>query len=408
MSLEVNTLFLLTIDVEAILGLLLLLVWVQNSRVIAVAWWASAHLMRALSVTLYGFYGSVPDLISIDLANVLLFSAFGVTWNGARVFNGNKALPGSLIAGAALWLLASQWPGFEMSTEMRGQLSAMIIATYAWLTAYEFWRGRSEPLVSRWPAISLFFTHGALFLLRTPLTALVRGKEADSVLSSAWLSVLSLEAFLMTIATAFILLAMSKERTELRHKTAAMIDPLTGLLNRRAFVQDAEALLLQQVARDRPIGVLLVDLDNFKSINDRFGHPVGDKVLQVFAKTARGGLRQTDLVGRLGGEEFIVILADAGHDNAFLVADRLRNAFAVNAAVVDGQALHATMSIGVSVIVDPRQSLAELMKLADQALYLAKARGRNRVEVAAFEPVLRDDEVPVALVPAGRASERAA
>jgi diguanylate cyclase (GGDEF)-like protein len=283
----------------------------------------------------------------------------------------------------------------------------MIIATYAWLTAYEFWRGRSEPLVSRWPAISLFFTHGALFLLRTPLTALVRGKEADSVLSSAWLSVLSLEAFLMTIATAFILLAMSKERTELRHKTAAMIDPLTGLLNRRAFVQDAEALLLQQVARDRPIGVLLVDLDSFKSINDRFGHPVGDKVLQIFAKTARGGLRQTDLVGRLGGEEFIVILADAGHDNAFLVADRLRNAFAVNAAVVDGQALHATMSIGVSVIVDPRQSLAELMKLADQALYLAKARGRNRVEVAAFEPVLRD-EAPVALVPAGRASERAA
>ena len=100
MSFEVNTLFLLTIDVEAILGLLLLLVWVQNSRVIAVAWWASAHLMRALSVMLYGLYGSVPDLISIDLANVLLFSSFGVTWNGARVFNGHKALPGSLIAGA--------------------------------------------------------------------------------------------------------------------------------------------------------------------------------------------------------------------------------------------------------------------------------------------------------------------
>jgi diguanylate cyclase (GGDEF)-like protein len=409
MSFEMNTLFLLTIDVEAILGLLLLLVWVQNSRVIAVIWWASAHLMRALSVMLYGLYGSVPDLISIDLANVLLFSSFGVTWNGARVFNGHRALPGSLIAGAALWLLASQWPGFEMGSEMRGQLSAMIIATYAWLTAYEFWRGRSEPLVSRWPAISLFFSLGALFLLRTPLTALVRGKDAESVLSSAWLSVLSLEAFLMTIATAFILLAMSKERTELRHKTAAMIDPLTGLLNRRAFVQDAEALLQQQIARDRPIGVLLVDLDNFKSINDRFGHPVGDKVLQVFAKTARGGLRQTDLVGRLGGEEFIVVLADAGHDNAFLVADRLRNAFAANAAVVDGQALYATMSIGVSVIVDPRQNLSELMTLADQALYLAKARGRNRVEVAAFEPLVRDAVAPQpSLAPAPRASERAA
>jgi len=409
MSFEVNTLFLLTIDVEAILGLLLLLVWVQNSRVHAVAWWASAHLMRALSVMLYGLYGSVPDLISIDLANVLLFSSFGVTWNGARVFNGREALPGSLMAGAALWLIVSHWPGFDGGAEFRGQISAMIIATYAWLTAYEFWRGRDEPLVSRWPAICLFFTDGALYLLRTPLTALLHGKDAESVLSSAWLSVLSLEAFLMTIATAFILLAMSKERTELRHKTAAMIDPLTGLLNRRAFVQDGEALLRQQITRDRPIGVLLVDLDNFKSINDRFGHPVGDKVLQLFAKIARGSLRQTDLVGRLGGEEFIVILADAGQDNAFLVADRLRNAFAAAAAVVDGQALYATMSIGVSVILDPRQNLSDLMTLADQALYLAKARGRNRVEVAAIEASARGEETSsLQHAPLPNASERAA
>jgi diguanylate cyclase (GGDEF)-like protein len=388
MSFEVNTLFLLTIDVEVILGLLLLLVWVQNTRVTAVAWWATAHLMRAASVMLYGVYGSVPDLIAIDLSNVILFSSFGVTWNGARVFNGRAPLPGSLIAGAVVWLLASQWPGFEAAAEVRGQLSSLIIAFYTWLAAYEFWRGRKEPLVSRWPAITLFFTHGMMFLLRTPLNALLHGREGDSIMASAWLSVLSLEAFLMTIATAFILLAMSKERTELRHKTAAMTDPLTGLLNRRAFLQDAEALLQQQIARDRPIGVLLIDLDHFKSINDRFGHAAGDTVLQIFAQTATTNLRQTDLVGRLGGEEFVVVLADASVDNAYLVADRLRNAFAVNAAVLDGVALHATASIGVSVIIDPAQDLAKLITLADQALYLAKARGRNRVEVAPLESSL--------------------
>jgi diguanylate cyclase (GGDEF)-like protein len=394
MAFEVNTLFLLTIDVEAILGLLLLLVWVQNTRVYAVAWWASAHLMRTMSVMLYGLYGSVPDLISIDLSNVILFSSFGVTWNGARVFNGRPALPGSLFAGAVLWLGASQWPGFEAGTEIRGQLSSMIIATYAWLTAYEFWRGRNEPLVSRWPAIVLFFTNGAMFLLRMPLNALFHEKEADHILANAWVSVLSLEAFLMTIATAFILLAMSKERTELRHKTAAMIDPLTGLLNRRAFLQDAEALLQQQIGRDRPIAVLLIDLDHFKSINDRFGHTVGDKVLQVFANTAQANLRQTDLVGRLGGEEFVVVLADASIDNAYLVADRLRNAFALGAAVIDGQVVHATASIGVSVIVDPSQDVPKLVTLADQALYLAKARGRNRVEVTSLEISLRADVPP--------------
>src|SRR5436190_6616681 len=385
MSFEVNTLFLLTIDVEVILGLLLLLVWVQNTRIHAVAWWAVAHLMRAGSVMLYGLYGSVPDLISIDLSNVILFSSFGVTWNGARVFNGRPALPGSLIAGAVVWMLASQLPGFEAAAAVRGQLSALIIAGYTWLAAYEFWRGRNEPLVSRWPAIVLFLTHGMMFLLRTPLNALLHERDGDTILASAWISVLSLEAFLMTIATAFILLAMSKERTELRHKTAAMIDSLTGLLNRRAFLQDAEALLQQQIARDRPIGVLLIDLDHFKSINDRFGHGTGDSVLQIFAKTAQDNLRQADLVGRLGGEEFVVVLADASIDNAYLVADRLRNAFAENAAVLDGVALQATASIGVSVIVDPAQDLAKLITLADQALYLAKARGRNRVEVAPIE-----------------------
>jgi diguanylate cyclase (GGDEF)-like protein len=285
--------------------------------------------MRSASVMLYGLYGAVPDLISIDLSNVILFSAFGVTWNGARVFNGRAALPGSLMAGAVLWLFASLWPGFEAGAEARGQLSAMIIAVYIWLTAFEFWRGRSEPLVSRWPAIVLFATHGTMFL--------------------------------------------------------------TGLLNRRAFLQDAEALLLQQISRDRPIGVLLIDLDHFKSINDRFGHAAGDKVLQIFAKTALANLRQNDLVGRLGGEEFTVVLADASIDNAYLVADRVRNSFAVAAAVVDGQPLHATASIGVSVIVDPSQDLARLMTLADQALYLAKARGRNRVEVAPFGIDLGED-----------------
>ena len=133
--------------------------------------------------------------------------------------------------------------------------------------------------------------------------------------------------------------------------------------------------------------MLLVDLDHFKSINDRFGHAVGDKVLQIFAKTARAGLRQNDLVGRLGGEEFTAVLADASMDNAYLVADRLRRTFAANAAVIDGEAIYATASIGVSVIVDPQQDLAKLITLADQALYLAKARGRNRVEVAPIDAV---------------------
>ena len=190
-----------------------------------------------------------------------------------------------------------------------------IITAYTWATAYEFWRGRSEPLVSRWPAIFMLFAHGALFLLRTPLSQVLPWSPTNQVFDSVWLTVLSFEALLFTIAIAFILLAMAKERTELRHKTAALVDPLTGIANRRAFLE--EVMALEQApggGRPRPAAVLLADLDHFKSINDRFGHAVGDHVLQIFAETASAKLGPYDLIGRLGGEEFAIVLYDAGRD----------------------------------------------------------------------------------------------
>src|SRR5581483_2251679 len=141
-----------------------------------------------------------------------------------------------IVAGAAIWLVFCRIPFVADSMDARVLISSGIITGYTWMTAYEFWRGRSEPLVSRWPAIFMLFAHGALFLLRTPLSQLLPWTPNTQVFDSVWLTVLSFEALLFTIAIAFILLAMAKERTELRHKTAALIDPLTGIANRRAFL----------------------------------------------------------------------------------------------------------------------------------------------------------------------------
>ena len=173
MNLDVNTLFMVTIYVEAVLGLLLLFAWVQNTAIHAVAWWGFAPLIRAASIVLFGLYGSAPDLITIDLANALLFTSFAVTWTGARVFDGRPAEPVYLVTGAVLWLLICRLPVLAGALEVRALIATGIITTYTWLTAYEFWRGRSEPLVSRWPAIFMLFAHGSLFLLRTPLIALL-------------------------------------------------------------------------------------------------------------------------------------------------------------------------------------------------------------------------------------------
>ncbi len=287
MKLDVNTLFMVTIYVEAILGLLLLFAWAQNMAIRAVAWWGFAHLIRAASVVLFGMYGSAPDLITIDLANALLFTAFAVTWTGARVFDGRPVEPVYMVTGAVLWLLVCRLPVLADAIGTRAMIASAIITAYTWLTAYEFWRGRSEALVSRWPAIFMLFAHGALFMLRTPLVAMLPwSPTTNNMFGSVWLTVLSFEALLFTISIAFILLAMAKERTELRHRTAAMVDSLTGISNRRAFLQDANQLAARHGAKPRPAAVLLVDLDHFKTINDRFGHALGDRVLEVFTAAA--------------------------------------------------------------------------------------------------------------------------
>jgi diguanylate cyclase (GGDEF)-like protein len=384
-----------TIYVEAILGLLLLFAWVQNLQIRAVAWWGSAHLLRAGSIALFGMYGSVSDLISIDLANALLFVSFGVTWTGARVFDGRPVLPLYLLAGPALWLVLVHLPSFAGDLELRFLLASGIITTYTWLAAYEFWRGRGEPLVSRWPAIFMLFAHGALFLLRTPLFAMLPWSNTSEVIGSVWMTVLSFEALLFTIAIAFILLAMAKERTEFRHRTAAMVDPLTGLANRRSFLHDGTELAKRHAA-NRSTAVLLIDLDHFKSINDCFGHAIGDRVLQVFADTARASLRSSDTIGRLGGEEFAAVLYDVGREKAVALAERLRSTFAEVAGEVDGHPVGATVSIGLVVNGDKQFNLGELLGQADQALYYAKERGRNRVEVATLDLVLRQRDRDVA------------
>jgi diguanylate cyclase (GGDEF)-like protein len=386
MNLDIHTLFMVTIYVEAILGILLLFAWAQNMAIRAVCWWGFAHLIRTASLVLFGLYGSAPDLITIDLANALLFTAFAATWTGTRVFDGRPVEPVYLVAGAVTWLLICRAPIPAEAIEVRALIASGIITTYTWLTAYEFWRGRAEQLVSRWPAIFMLFAHGALYLLRTPLIAfLPRSLSSSSQMyDSVWLTVLSFEGLLFTISIAFILLAMAKERTELRHRTAAMIDPLTGIANRRSFLHDADEAAKRHAARPHPAAVLLIDLDRFKSINDGFGHAIGDRVLEAFAQSAQEILRPADLFGRLGGEEFAAVLVDVSCERACEIAESLRERFALAARSVDEHAVAGTVSIGIAHCDGPVLDVRQLLAQADRALYIAKENGRNRVQLASL------------------------
>jgi diguanylate cyclase (GGDEF)-like protein len=185
---------------------------------------------------------------------------------------------------------------------------------------------------------------------------------------------------LYTITLAFLMLSMVKERGELRHKTAASIDPLTGLANRRAFLDDAELFMARAPKHGESVTVMLADLDRFKAVNDQFGHAVGDHVLQIFAETMMRSLRATDMSGRLGGEEFAFLMPGSNASEGEHIAERIRLHFAEAARKIGGLAVNATASIGVATASMPAD-LADLIGAADDALYRAKAAGRNRVAV---------------------------
>ncbi|MFC5585863.1 PleD family two-component system response regulator [Nitratireductor kimnyeongensis] len=165
----------------------------------------------------------------------------------------------------------------------------------------------------------------------------------------------------------------------------AVTDPLTGLYNRRYLDTHLPKLLARAVARRRPLSVMMVDIDRFKVINDRWGHPSGDDVLREFADRLRQNIRGIDLICRFGGEEFVVVMPDTERDMAEKVAERLRAAIASEPFTVDRgkNAIAVTTSVGVVGCRNGNVDPAELIKRADIALYDAKSKGRNRVVASA-------------------------
>lgn len=172
----------------------------------------------------------------------------------------------------------------------------------------------------------------------------------------------------------------------------AATDSLTSVLNRGAFTTLVEGYLAEVRAEERRGALLVVDADNFKRINDRFGHDRGDIALKAIAATIKGMLRGADIVGRIGGEEFGVFLPGSSLDQAEAIAERIRGGVVETNFSPDGSRFPLTVSVGGAVF-DRRLSFGDLFRVADQQLYAAKKRGRNRVSVT---PVAAEAMLPMA------------
>jgi diguanylate cyclase (GGDEF)-like protein len=382
MSLDTSTLYLVATMVAAMLGTMLLFFGRQES-IPALKWWGTAYLLGAASVALWTLAGNtLGPTLSLAL-NAVGFVACGMVWNASRVFHGRKPnLPG-LVLGALAWIAAVTSLAPEASA-MRMTIGAGIVAIYAALTATELWFERRRTLQKRWPAIVVPALHGFVLMLPILLGDLLR--PHDEMLSgSIWVTVFSVELVLYAVGTVFVIFMLVSERTVTVHRTAASMDPLTGLFNRRGFTEATARVIEREASAGRPVTVLIFDIDHFKSINDRFGHPAGDEILKLFATVVVNTLRISDLSGRIGGEEFAALLP-CSLEEGVIAAERVREAFADSGIVVDEGPVDTTVSIGVAG--GPAGTELEvLLAAADTALYQAKRTGRNRVEAAEELPL---------------------
>ena len=379
MTLDVGTILVATIAGCAVLGCLMLIDWWQSRATLELAWWGTAYLFGGVSLVVLLGGSAAPHLLYAISAALMLFG-YGCLWIGARRFFRRRLPIGRVLTLCIVWLGLTQLPLLQESGPMRTAVLAGIIAILSFTIAFEFWRDRSERLTSRVPAMIVCGVHGMFFAVRVPFAEMMTF-PTDLGRASFLYGVLALEGLVFVIASGFTFVALTKERAEVAQRRAATIDSLTGVFNRRAFFDRAERLVRRAEVDTRPLAVLLFDIDRFKQINDRFGHPVGDRLLIEFTSLASQLLRPTDLFGRIGGEEFAAILPGAPHPAAFAAADRIRAAFAA-VIVTEGDAdVRATVSVCVTVVDGAGVGLDRVIAIADRALYRAKHNGRNVVEV---------------------------
>jgi diguanylate cyclase (GGDEF)-like protein len=376
-SLDVGTLFVIAICVTLLLGVVLLIAWLQE-RIPALGWWGAAYMIGGFSGALWQWSVRFASPVLVDIANVLLFLAVGMIWGAARLFHGRRVQWSPQLLGAAVWLVACFSPAFTHSAASRIVLSSLIVAAYTFLIAAELWHERRKSLIRRWPASFVPMLHGAIFLFPVALATLSPAGETIRGLAG-WVAVFAIEILLYVIGAAFLVLILAKDRTVRFYKLAATTDPLTGVLNRRGFFEAAGELMDSNRTGMAPVSLLAFDLDKFKSINDRFGHDGGDAVLEMFAQVVRKTMRASDVIGRLGGEEFVAMVSGTLAEAA-IAAERVRSAFAAAEIVLEGQRIEATVSIGIA-CGSPLAAVETLITRADVALYRAKANGRNRIEM---------------------------
>jgi diguanylate cyclase (GGDEF)-like protein len=379
MALDLPTLMVMQSFALACAGAVLLFAWLQNRAESVLGIWGIANVVAAAGFLALMLGVAFRHPAWTVLGGTLLSGQSSLIWKAARNLDCKPSPLVVVLAGPVAVALGSGLAAFR---ENPGALALAIGTAYTLATATSLWLGRHDRLIARWPLIILTGVHGTALLVGIYSTfSGSTGRDTLPSLSSLF-GFIYFESIVFALGTSVFIFALVKERNEAASAVVARTDSLTGIANRAAFLENAERLLQRCRYDGAPVSVMMFDLDRFKAINDRHGHAVGDAVIRKFCDTATAALRPSDVFGRMGGEEFSVVLPGSSIEAAGVRADRIRVAFAEGCRTIRDRQIDATVSVGVSGSLDAKEELDALLEYADCALYDAKAEGRNRVRRA--------------------------
>lgn len=357
--------------------------------------WAMSYLCGFLYCLILLVHGALSEPWFVIGSQALIFLTAYLGFVAARTYVGRPRLPHryAVCVLAALGILVLRFTVETPNPGLRFAVSSMMTGTLFLLSARTLATGGMGRFPSRYLFALTSGGHGIFLLLRPVLFKLGEGGVFDATHSLALSQFIVLESIVAMTLMAFGALMLANEHSTMELRRLAEQDPLTSVFNRRSFLALLDKALSQAHRKNRPLSVLLVDLDHFKSINDTWGHKGGDDALRHFVGVTASGLRNGDLIGRLGGEEFAILLADSELPDAAAIAGRLRALVADSPLPMPQGTIQLTVSIGVALAGECETPEAFLHR-ADKAMYLAKERGRNRIEIMASEADLHLQTCP--------------
>jgi diguanylate cyclase (GGDEF)-like protein len=376
MHLDLLTLVAMGSFVAACAGAVLLVAWSQNRKALTLALWGLANIFDAVGIASLMLAATLDQSAWALFGSASLALASGLVWIAARTFDAKPAQLIFALLGAVVVGVAGTVPGMRFAA---GSLSLAFSDVYMLAAATSLWLGRNELLKARWPIIILTLLHVAVLSagLYSKLNGSLGPGEIPPIMGLFGL--IHFESIVFNLGTAVFVLALVKERSGAASERNARIDSLTGIANRAAFMETARQIIELCRRESTPVSVVMCDLDRFKLINDTHGHAIGDAVIKKFSEISTGALWPNDVFGRIGGEEFAMVLPRASIEAAQARVERIRAAFAEACHFIEGREVNATVSCGLSVGVNAEETLSELLKHADFALYRAKTEGWNRV-----------------------------